>query len=169
MAALSLGLQDWDEFPNGRWGDGQSPAFGELGDYHFVHTFMGSKEDRRGMWGEAPQEAREVGRPAGTGPRSVRGTASMQLMTRRLSVYRSRVSARRCEIGLGLLSWWWSMQVLRGPGVGGLARCTRCSPSTCAGRSPSCRGARCPCSPRPPPSPTASSRSIRSGDVMRTR
>lgn len=25
----------WDEFPNGRWGDGRSPAFGELSDLHF--------------------------------------------------------------------------------------------------------------------------------------
>jgi methylenetetrahydrofolate reductase (NADPH) len=25
----------WDEFPNGRWGDGRSPAFGELSDGHF--------------------------------------------------------------------------------------------------------------------------------------
>ena len=25
----------WDEFPNGRWGDGRSPAFGELNDLHF--------------------------------------------------------------------------------------------------------------------------------------
>lgn len=24
----------WDEFPNGRWGDSRSPAFGELTDYH---------------------------------------------------------------------------------------------------------------------------------------
>jgi methylenetetrahydrofolate reductase (NADPH) len=28
----------WDEFPNGRWGDADSPAFGSLSDYHlFVH------------------------------------------------------------------------------------------------------------------------------------
>jgi methylenetetrahydrofolate reductase (NADPH) len=24
----------WDEFPNGRWGDARSPAFGDLSDYH---------------------------------------------------------------------------------------------------------------------------------------
>jgi len=40
--------EEWDEFPNGRWGDGRSPAFGELSNYHWVKTFMGSKEDRRG-------------------------------------------------------------------------------------------------------------------------
>eukprot|EP00596_Hydrurales_sp_CCMP1899_P010089 CAMPEP_0119050284 /NCGR_PEP_ID=MMETSP1177-20130426/68963_1 /TAXON_ID=2985 /ORGANISM="Ochromonas sp, Strain CCMP1899" /LENGTH=583 /DNA_ID=CAMNT_0007028485 /DNA_START=192 /DNA_END=1940 /DNA_ORIENTATION=+ len=44
----------WDEFPNGRWGDGRSPAFGELSDSHFYGPVEGSKEDRRAMWGEAP-------------------------------------------------------------------------------------------------------------------
>lgn len=28
----------WDEFPNGRWGDYRSPAFGELGEYHLYST-----------------------------------------------------------------------------------------------------------------------------------
>ena len=30
----------WDEYPNGRWGDSRSPAFGELTDYHLnnIHT-----------------------------------------------------------------------------------------------------------------------------------
>ncbi len=35
-----------------------SPAFGELSDYHFVDTSMGSREDRRAMWGEAPLTVR---------------------------------------------------------------------------------------------------------------
>jgi len=26
----------WDEFPNGRWGNSKSPAFGELSDYHLL-------------------------------------------------------------------------------------------------------------------------------------
>lgn len=26
----------WDEFPNGRWGDSRSPAFGDLTDYHLM-------------------------------------------------------------------------------------------------------------------------------------
>lgn len=33
-----------------------SPAFGELSGYQFAHTFMGSKEDRKAMWGDAPIE-----------------------------------------------------------------------------------------------------------------
>jgi len=53
--------EEWDEFPNGRWGDGRSPAFGELSDYRFVDTSLGgSREDRRAMWGEAPLEEEEV-------------------------------------------------------------------------------------------------------------
>lgn len=41
----------WDEFPNGRWGDNRSPAFGELSDTHFYHPVQGKKEDRLAMWG----------------------------------------------------------------------------------------------------------------------
>ncbi|EWM29162.1 methylenetetrahydrofolate reductase [Nannochloropsis gaditana] len=52
--------EEWDEFPNGRWGDGRSPAFGELSDYQFVDTSLGSREDRRAMWGEAPLKDVEV-------------------------------------------------------------------------------------------------------------
>jgi methylenetetrahydrofolate reductase (NADPH) len=44
----------WDEFPNGRWGDNRSPAFGELSDSHFFRPAEGSKEDRLAMWGDAP-------------------------------------------------------------------------------------------------------------------
>lgn len=44
----------WDEFPNGRWGDNRSPAFGDLSDSHFFRPMEGKKEDRVAMWGEAP-------------------------------------------------------------------------------------------------------------------
>lgn len=27
---------DWDEFPNGRWGDARSPAYGEITDYYLA-------------------------------------------------------------------------------------------------------------------------------------
>lgn len=49
----------WDEFPNGRWGDGRSPAFGELSNYHFYKA-IGSKEDRLAMWGESPITYQDV-------------------------------------------------------------------------------------------------------------
>jgi len=44
--------QDWDEFPNGRWGDYRSPAFGDLGDYH-LYALHGPKSptDFTVYWG----------------------------------------------------------------------------------------------------------------------
>ena len=42
--------QDWDEFPNGRWGDSRSPAFGQLDAYGVGLT--GSNEAIRKKWGE---------------------------------------------------------------------------------------------------------------------
>ena len=50
----------WDEFPNGRWGDNRSPAFGELSDSHFFRPSEGSKEDRLAMWGDAPTDPPDV-------------------------------------------------------------------------------------------------------------
>jgi len=32
----------WDEFPNGRWGDSRSPAFGDLDDYH-IYTLANNR------------------------------------------------------------------------------------------------------------------------------
>ncbi|KAI0206397.1 methylenetetrahydrofolate reduct [Astrocystis sublimbata] len=49
--------QDWDEFPNGRWGDSRSPAFGELDAYGIGLT--GSNESNRKKWGE-PQSVRDI-------------------------------------------------------------------------------------------------------------
>ncbi|KAL7469955.1 hypothetical protein ACHAXS_010193 [Conticribra weissflogii] len=46
---------EWDEFPNGRWGDSTSPAFGELSDVsHFYSFTLGSEDDRRAMLGHCP-------------------------------------------------------------------------------------------------------------------
>ncbi|RYP41319.1 hypothetical protein DL769_011585 [Monosporascus sp. CRB-8-3] len=42
--------QEWDEFPNGRWGDSRSPAFGELDAYGVGLT--GTNESNRKKWGE---------------------------------------------------------------------------------------------------------------------
>jgi len=44
--------EDWDDYPNGRWGDSSSPAYGDLTDYHiFLHTNRDKPEERRKMWG----------------------------------------------------------------------------------------------------------------------
>ncbi|XP_043931178.1 methylenetetrahydrofolate reductase [Protopterus annectens] len=45
--------QEWDEFPNGRWGNSSSPAFGELKDYYlFYLKSKRVKEELLKMWGE---------------------------------------------------------------------------------------------------------------------
>jgi methylenetetrahydrofolate reductase (NADPH) len=44
----------WDEFPNGRWGDSHSPAFGDLSDYHLCSFKTGKSEERLKIWGAAP-------------------------------------------------------------------------------------------------------------------
>lgn len=49
--------QDWDEFPNGRWGDSRSPAYGELDTYGL--GLKGSNEQNRKTWGE-PKALRDV-------------------------------------------------------------------------------------------------------------
>jgi methylenetetrahydrofolate reductase (NADPH) len=53
--------EDWDEFPNGRWGDSTSPAFGELSDVsHFYSFTLGSDNDRRAMLGHEPKVPQDV-------------------------------------------------------------------------------------------------------------
>lgn len=49
--------QDWDEFPNGRWGDSRSPAFGELDTYNI--GLKGTNENNRKLWGE-PKSIQDV-------------------------------------------------------------------------------------------------------------
>lgn len=49
--------QDWDEFPNGRWGDARSPAFGELERYGI--GLRHSKEKALKEWGE-PSSYKEL-------------------------------------------------------------------------------------------------------------
>lgn len=54
----------WDEFPNGRWGDYRSPAFGELVDYHLYAGGAVPKEqvNQLDWWGHptTPEELSEV-------------------------------------------------------------------------------------------------------------
>ena len=49
--------QDWDEFPNGRWGDSRSPAFGEIDAYGI--GLKGTNEQNRKLWGE-PTSIKDV-------------------------------------------------------------------------------------------------------------
>ena len=41
----------WDEYPNGRWGDSRSPAYGELTDYHLTQIHTGDENDNRAAYG----------------------------------------------------------------------------------------------------------------------
>jgi methylenetetrahydrofolate reductase (NADPH) len=41
----------WDEFPNGRWGFSQSPAYGDLEDFHLTSLYPMPHEDGIAVWG----------------------------------------------------------------------------------------------------------------------
>lgn len=51
--------QDWDEFPNGRWGDARSPAFGEVERYS--NRIKQSSPEAQSLWG-APTNLGELAR-----------------------------------------------------------------------------------------------------------
>jgi len=51
----------WDEFPNGRWGNSESPAFGELKDYYLFYLASQSpKTELVKMWGEELTSEQDV-------------------------------------------------------------------------------------------------------------
>jgi len=50
----------WDEFPNGRWGDARSPAFGDLYDYHLCSFKTGKADERKKIWGHSPQQLKDI-------------------------------------------------------------------------------------------------------------
>ena len=52
---------DWDEYPNGRWGDSSAASFGELKDYHLA--LLGthkSQEELLNMWGRELNSVEDV-------------------------------------------------------------------------------------------------------------
>ncbi|KAJ2745451.1 methylenetetrahydrofolate reductase (NAD(P)H) met13 [Coemansia sp. BCRC 34301] len=55
----SADLSAWDDFPNGRWGDARSPAFGNLGAYVSTYGAVAQKLDASAAWGE-PTRASDV-------------------------------------------------------------------------------------------------------------
>lgn len=50
--------QDWDEFPNGRWGDSRSPAFGDI-DQYGVTSLKYPAEECLKMW-NTPQSVSDI-------------------------------------------------------------------------------------------------------------
>lgn len=49
---------DWDEFPNGRWGVSRSPAFGDILEYPSMSKRFTSNENNKllKMWGELEKQ-----------------------------------------------------------------------------------------------------------------
>lgn len=53
--------RNWDDFPNGRWGDSESPAFGELKDYYlFFIASKSPKSELTEMWGKVLECEQDV-------------------------------------------------------------------------------------------------------------
>ncbi|CAI5722244.1 unnamed protein product [Peronospora destructor] len=50
----------WDEYPNGRWGNSESPAFGELTESHFAPSNTWTPIERRAMWGDASATMEDI-------------------------------------------------------------------------------------------------------------
>jgi len=50
----------WDEFPNGRWGDRTSPAFGDLSSYHMTKLNAVTASERRAAWGHELRGVQDV-------------------------------------------------------------------------------------------------------------
>ena len=54
--------ENWDDFPNGRWGDISSPTFGELNQYHAIRAGSKSneiKKKRKKIWG-TPKSTKDI-------------------------------------------------------------------------------------------------------------
>eukprot|EP01091_Cochliopodium_minus_P011384 TRINITY_DN3202_c0_g1_i1.p1 TRINITY_DN3202_c0_g1~~TRINITY_DN3202_c0_g1_i1.p1 ORF type:complete len:594 (-),score=196.68 TRINITY_DN3202_c0_g1_i1:158-1939(-) len=51
--------QSWDDFPNGRWGDTRSAAYGSLSDFHIAHVATPEKM-RQEMWGAQIESETDV-------------------------------------------------------------------------------------------------------------
>jgi len=49
----------WDDFPNGRWGDSRSPAFGDLKDWH-LGSIQSPKSNYSRQWGVAPEKIEDI-------------------------------------------------------------------------------------------------------------
>lgn len=50
---------DWDQFPNGRWGNSSAPSFGDLKDYHIFYSKINAKECLA-QWGNELNDETDV-------------------------------------------------------------------------------------------------------------
>lgn len=42
---------DWNQFPNGRWGNNEDAQYGEIKDYHLFGISLGSNKTKKKLWG----------------------------------------------------------------------------------------------------------------------
>lgn len=54
QASYIARTSEWDDFPNGRWGDRASPAYGDLSEYYLA--FKRPKVNRKQLWGTPTSE-----------------------------------------------------------------------------------------------------------------
>jgi len=50
----------WDDYPNGRWGDSRSPAFGDLTDYHLSNLHITKSFEKLNAWCQNPIEFQDI-------------------------------------------------------------------------------------------------------------
>jgi methylenetetrahydrofolate reductase (NADPH) len=51
---------DWDQFPNGRWGDSSAPSFGDLKDYHIFYSHKVNSKECLEQWGVELSDEKEI-------------------------------------------------------------------------------------------------------------
>ena len=51
---------DWDQFPNGRWGNSSAPSFGDLKDYHIFYTNKLNVKEYLNQWGHELNDEKDI-------------------------------------------------------------------------------------------------------------
>jgi methylenetetrahydrofolate reductase (NADPH) len=51
---------DWDQFPNGRWGNSSAPSFGDLRDYHIFYSYKQNNKDQLNQWGNILENEEDI-------------------------------------------------------------------------------------------------------------
>ncbi|KAI9018964.1 methylenetetrahydrofolate reductase-domain-containing protein [Hyaloraphidium curvatum] len=59
MRTYILRTEGWDDYPNGRWGDARSPAYGDLAAFGHATGFAKTQEECLEMWGH-PAELKDI-------------------------------------------------------------------------------------------------------------
>jgi methylenetetrahydrofolate reductase (NADPH) len=51
---------DWDQFPNGRWGNSSAPSFGNLKDYHIFYSNRRNPRECLSQWGAELNDEKDI-------------------------------------------------------------------------------------------------------------